>query len=84
MLARGLATAFPALNVLEVRGTALFSPLVGEAEAALRDVVKRVRPCNCVYLPRVPQKETAGSTALCIGTGVCLLSTTLTQCVLQR
>ena len=44
MLARGLATAFPVLNVLEVRGTALFSPLVGEAEAALRDVVNRVRP----------------------------------------
>lgn len=51
VLARGLATAFPALNVLEVRGTALFSPLVGEAEAALRDVVQRVRLCNCVYLP---------------------------------
>ena len=46
MLARGLAKAFPALNVLEVRGTALFSPLVGEAEAALRDIVKRVRLRN--------------------------------------
>ena len=43
VLARGLATAFPSLNILEVRGTSLFSPLVGEAEAALRDVVKRVR-----------------------------------------
>ena len=50
VLARGLATAFPALNVLEVRGTALFSPLVGEAEAALRDVVKRVRPFSYLVL----------------------------------
>ena len=50
-MARGLAAQFPALNLLEIRGTALFSPLVGEAEAALRDVVRRARaaaPCLLV------------------------------------
>lgn len=50
-LARGIASALPSLNVLEVSCATLMSPILGEAESALRGAAARARSASpCVLL----------------------------------
>eukprot|EP01047_Picozoa_sp_COSAG01_P053203 COSAG01_NODE_5676_length_4104_cov_40.338158_1_plen_399_part_00 len=50
-LARGIASALPSLNVLEISCATLMSPILGEAESALRSAAERARAAApCVLL----------------------------------